>query len=56
MIVYKVKTTRIVRKCEGCKEDIKKYSPCVYGTKSFKGFPFKVFYHNKECANLDDKI
>ena len=42
------------RICDGCKKVMKKGRPRIYLDKSWRGISYRPFYHNENCAKLDN--
>lgn len=40
--------------CDGCKKVMKKHKPRIYLDKFWRGVMYKAFYHNEDCAKLDN--
>jgi len=47
--IYKIMEAKKIRTCNGCNRVIKRDSGCLYTFASFRGFPYKNYFHNKEC-------
>ena len=47
---YEIKSVKKPKVCLGCKKVIEKGSSCIYSLLSWKGIPYKGYYHDKGCV------